>query len=283
MPLIPNTLSMAAPGTWDAFNRITTYISQAERNAGEILRRMAENPGAHRQHAEEAVNLRNRLLEAVRGRSTPFGRAFSEALKEEGKTYAELLDMYAQRVRAGPAQLITPRDRFRAAVHAVARPANVPRPLEERDGFWGGARVTYLCEIMRAAATKVSPAISEHIIRASGRTNLLVNRMAYMQAGLGIAALMVGGSIVIAAFAGDQHISEEVLNALSITNWETGVRAGVNTLAALGTGTVARKIGSSMVVRNLDVRGRIGTVVILHVGMIFLLMWLLNMGFDQLF
>jgi len=277
-----NTVAMVAPGTWDAFNRVVNYMTTAEKNATALLLAMQNNPGEHRRIAQQAVELRNQLLEATRGRSTPFGRAFSEALKEEGKNFAELLDMYKQRISNNSAQLVSPIDRFRAAARAVAGQRYPPGDLESGNDFWQRARIDYLREILRAAASNYSPKVSEHVIRASGRTNLTVNRFAYASLGLGVAVTMVGACIAIAAFPGDVSISNGVLDALSITNWETAVRAGVGTLASLGTGTVARRIGTATAVRNLTVQGRVGTVVILHVGMLFLLMWLLNLGLDQL-
>lgn len=281
MPAILNTVAMTAPGTWDGFNRILNYIGQAERQASELLQQMLNNPHDHRRLAEDAVAIRNQLLNVIRAKSTPFARAFSEALKEEGKTFAELLDLYSARVQIRPAQLIAPIDRFRAAARAVTEHSHTLIGAPPGHPAWTGARISYLREIMRAAGTNFSPKVSEHIIRASGRTNLTVNRLAYAQATLGIAAILVGGTIAIAAFAGDQSISEGVLNTLSITDWQTGVRAGASTLATLGTGTVARRIGTTMVVRNLNVGGRIGTVAIAHLGMLFLLMWLVNIVLEQ--
>lgn len=44
-----------------------------------------------REGAERAHGLRNQVMEIIRSRSTPVGRAFAEALKREGKTLNELV------------------------------------------------------------------------------------------------------------------------------------------------------------------------------------------------
>lgn len=75
-------------------NAITTLMSELRRDAeaGRI---------SWTQAAERAQEGRNFTMEAMRGRSSPVGRAIAEQLKAEGKTLNELVAKYAMR-KHGP-------------------------------------------------------------------------------------------------------------------------------------------------------------------------------------
>lgn len=278
MAVATNFPAQLAPGTWDALNRIVTYIKQVEQNSANCLRQLHADPDRHQQIRQFAITNRNRLLDATRESATPFGRAISVALKEEGKTMAELLDIYTSRMRGNAARLastVSPLDRFRAAAHAVRRSSDL-----EQGTDWHRARIEYLRDILRTASRNISIALSEDIIRASGRSNATVNKIAYTMAGLGIAVGFAAGTLAIVSFVNSEAVSQQVLDTFSITNYRQLMFSATSVGSALGTGYVVQKVGEMHVVRHAQTRVRVGTVILLQVSMSLFLMYILGLAFD---
>jgi hypothetical protein len=67
------------------------YSMQIRAMADEIRARASSGKITWAQAAEEANGVRNSVMEIVRARSTPVGRAMAEALKREGRTLNELI------------------------------------------------------------------------------------------------------------------------------------------------------------------------------------------------
>lgn len=267
-----NFPTQLAPGTWDALNRILTYIREVEAGSANCLRQLRANPDQHQQIRQNAILNRNRLLDLTRERATPFGRAFSVAIKEEGKSMAELLDMYTNRLRNDPArmsQMVSPLDRFRSAVRAVGRSTDV-----EQGTDWTRARLEYLRDFLRTASLNISSTLSEDIIRAAGRTSPFVNKLAYAAAGLGVAMGFCAGTLALVSFVDSEAISRQVLDTLSIANYRQFMLSAAGIGATLGSGYVVQKVGETYIVRHAQTRIRVGTVVLLQLSMSLFLMWI---------
>ena len=85
------------------------------------------------QAAREANRLRNETLGAMRGSSSPIGRAIAEMLKREGLTYDALLARYTQRLFGGNAQFGRLSAAQRQQVHsAILEAAARTRPSVNR-------------------------------------------------------------------------------------------------------------------------------------------------------
>lgn len=67
------------------------YSQQIKAMADELRNQVINGRLTWRQAAEEAQQTRNVIMELLRGRSTPVGRAFAERLKPEGRTLNQLV------------------------------------------------------------------------------------------------------------------------------------------------------------------------------------------------
>jgi hypothetical protein len=76
--------------TLDAAAR-QAYARQIRAVADELKRQVAAGELTWEQAAAKAQQTRNAIMQVIRGRSTPVGRAIAEALKKEGKTLNELI------------------------------------------------------------------------------------------------------------------------------------------------------------------------------------------------
>lgn len=68
-----------------------TYSRQIKAMADELRSHASSGRITWKQAAEQAQQTRNVILEVLRGRSTPVGRAFAEQMKSSGKTLNELI------------------------------------------------------------------------------------------------------------------------------------------------------------------------------------------------
>ncbi|MCA8953182.1 MAG: hypothetical protein KDE27_26965 [Planctomycetes bacterium] len=67
------------------------YALRIEEMANELRTQATSGRITWSQAAEQAQQTRNTIMEVIRGRSTPVGRALAESLKREGKTLNELV------------------------------------------------------------------------------------------------------------------------------------------------------------------------------------------------
>lgn len=76
--------------TIDAAAR-ASYDRQVRAMADELRAKAATGRITWRQAATEANTVRNTVMDAIRGRSTPVGRAIAESLKSQGRTLNEMI------------------------------------------------------------------------------------------------------------------------------------------------------------------------------------------------
>ncbi len=67
------------------------YVRQVRAMAAELRAQVARGELTWAQAASQAQETRNAIMNAIRGRSTPVGRAIAQRLKSEGKTLNELI------------------------------------------------------------------------------------------------------------------------------------------------------------------------------------------------
>ncbi|MDA8523076.1 hypothetical protein [Acidovorax sp. NCPPB 4044] len=96
--------------TLDANARLS-YTRQIDAMANELRAQAGAGRISWAQAAQQAQDTRNAIMEMVRGRSTPFGRAMAQQLKAEGKTLNELIARKVQQLHGPGAQF----DRLSAA------------------------------------------------------------------------------------------------------------------------------------------------------------------------
>ncbi|ABM30855.1 hypothetical protein [Paracidovorax citrulli] len=96
--------------TIDANARLT-YTRQIDAMANELRAQALSGNITWAQAAQQAQDTRNVIMEVIRGRSTPFGRAMAQQLKAEGKTLNELIARKVQQLHGPGAQF----DRLTAA------------------------------------------------------------------------------------------------------------------------------------------------------------------------
>lgn len=275
MPNVPGSLITS---TYDSLRRIIVYIRGAERNAELMLQNMINDPTNHRQYRAQAIQARNELLTNMRRYNTPFARAFSVAIKEEGKRIEELVEMYMERIRQSDNRnLITPTDRFRSAVTAVM----VGRDGQSGETDWIQARKINSILLLRSFARQLSPEISRRIINASGRTNKLVNIVAYSTSFLGIAAGITASGLAIAVYNGDESVSQEILDTLTITSTTAVVSASASVLTQLGSGLISEQVGQTNWLRRKSTMQKVGFVIFIPLFFSILVAIILGISFDD--
>lgn len=96
---------IANVGTHGAIDGATrlAYARQVRAAADELAAQAAAGRIGWREAAEQAHGLRHSVMEIMRGRSTPVGRAFAEWLKSEGLTLNELIARYTVRLHGAGA------------------------------------------------------------------------------------------------------------------------------------------------------------------------------------
>jgi hypothetical protein len=272
-----NVVSFFGPGGYDSFMRLTSYVRGAEASARGLLRELGDSEGLGEGGMEElqqrAVNQRNELLSHMRRWITPFGRAFSEAIKDEGKSVEELVAKYLLRVlqdeerlasvlaRLRPSEntlddlltLLDPdhgpvnggSDAIRVYAGRLARSAGeltdgaLLRAIRKgrRKRSKGRQLDETLSLLLRLAA---SPEVTETLIRASGRTNGRINVLSKTWGGL-TAVAIVGGLSVTVVYLSGVSLPPQVLTSLGFpgTTPLSLASTGTQVLAGLGAGLVA--------------------------------------------
>lgn len=74
------------------------YAQQIRRMADELRTEARSGRITWKQAAEQAEEARNLIMDMIRGRSTPFGRALAQQIKSEGKTLNELIGRKTQQL-----------------------------------------------------------------------------------------------------------------------------------------------------------------------------------------
>lgn len=89
------------------------YAQQIRRMADELRTEARSGRITWKQAAEQAEEARNLIMEMIRGRSTPVGRALAQQIKSEGKTLNELIGRKTQQLfgRGADFQSLTPSQR----------------------------------------------------------------------------------------------------------------------------------------------------------------------------
>lgn len=98
----PSIPTLVATGTWDSMLRLVYYLREVQASSQRSLHALNANPNLtpHQllQLQAQVVQRRNEILDTMRSWITPFGRAFSRALKEEGLTHQRIVARYTLRV-----------------------------------------------------------------------------------------------------------------------------------------------------------------------------------------
>ncbi|MEO8024083.1 hypothetical protein [Polaromonas sp.] len=288
--------------TYDSLIRMLRYVKTAERQAQFLLGQLANHPDHHLALRAHAQTQRNQTLDLFRRRITPFGRAFSEALKEEGKTLAELILYYQTNTNTGlgkpeiMAEVLAKvkqrrfRDMGRAVIAAQSdmRRADIAAQRTGRAAydiesgapdaaFWTAARKNYLFERLRTYSRCSSEIVSRQIIGGSGRTNKTINIIAKISATTGIGVIIAGGVISVLWFGFDA-VPRELSDWLTFPTVESAVRATALTVGGLGGGLLARGVGHCMHALPTGVRvtGVITTQILFLALLAFLWTWLIG-------
>ncbi len=186
----------AAVNRRNADIRIDEYTVEAERIAKQIKAEMADGVIDPVSASREAVDGRNRALHDARGRMSPGARMFSEALKEEGKTLAEMRVHKAGSLLAASDGAAP--DAMRGQLGVDGDGIELRRVLAADDELWEQVRRMGPSGSpeFRAALTKLgqSPVVAKAIVHSAGKTNPTITAVAkFMRhantAGTGIGAL----------------------------------------------------------------------------------------------
>jgi len=287
--------------TYDSLIRMLRYVKTAERQAQFLVGQLANNPGQHLVLRAQAQTQRNQTLDLFRRRITPFGRAFSEALKEEGKTLAELILYYQTNTKTGLgkpeimaevlAQVHDRKRRFRDMGRAVIAAQNTGRTAAQITGraaydiesgapdaaFWTDARKNYLLERMRTYSRCASSIVSRQIISGSGRTNKTINLIAKISATTGIGVIIAGGVISVLWFGFDA-VPRELSDWFTYPTVESAIRSTALTVGGLGGGLLARGVGQCIHALPTGVRvtGVISTQILFLALLAFLWAWFIG-------
>lgn len=84
------------------------YITQARASADAIRAEFRAGRITAQQGAAQAQEVRNAIMNAMRGRTSDFGLAIAKFLKQEGKSLAELQEVYATRQFRRPFSQLSP-------------------------------------------------------------------------------------------------------------------------------------------------------------------------------
>jgi hypothetical protein len=83
---------------YDANIRLTQYVQPAKQAAQQFLTDVESGKLPHLEGRHGAHKKRNDLLGSTREKLSPGGRAFSEAIKDEGKPLSELIHKYSRKI-----------------------------------------------------------------------------------------------------------------------------------------------------------------------------------------
>ncbi len=225
---------------YDSNVRLTSYVEPAQRMARGMLADFNSIPPeglfaldrnglpVHRSMAEAAVSNRNAQLALARERLSPGGRALSEAIKEEGKTLAQLEKTYSARA-------LLESDTAVARAFGVVNQNPTSRAFKEAAERLAANPGRYAPQLEQLAS---SPGVSQAIVRASGSMNRAVTVLAKVGrvAGPGLAVVGVGMSVY-------QVVQAPEGQRLYVAGRETSGFAG-GTLAGIGGGMAAGWLAS---------------------------------------
>ena len=158
----------SAVNAYDSNVRIKQYVEPVRKLAKQVLDDYQAGKLPHMEAREAAAAARNAQLAGVRSNLSPGGRAFSEAIKEEGLTLEQLAVKYAEKaVKVDPAK-------WGLAVDELLDSSKVAQALERAKG---------------------SAEVSEEIMKAAGRTGRAVTVVARVGRVAGPAGMAVGLAI----------------------------------------------------------------------------------------
>lgn len=203
----------------DAHIRISTYVGPSRELAARVLADYQAGRLDHLLARQQAHAGRDALRVAARDQLSTGGRALSEAIEPAGPTLAQLADHYAVRLLRDDAAL---RQRF-GIVTLDPNAAGFDRAAVQR----------------AVAELRDSEAVSTQIIRAAGRPNRGMTRLAYGMRVLG--PLATAGSIATSAY---RVIEAEEGERLWTAGQEATSFAG-GTLGAAGGGVILSWVASA--------------------------------------
>ncbi|MBY6155236.1 hypothetical protein KUV47_18580 [Vannielia litorea] len=180
--------NLGAHGVIDGSTR-ALYDRQVRAMAEELRRKATMGEITWRQAATEANTVRNTVMDSLRGRSTPLGRALAESLKSQGKT---LNEMIARKTL----QLFGPNANFNAL--STAQQNQVYAAIVESAGKSNPAITARMRTVSRAGRglLVLSLAVSVYVVAtAEDKGEALVHEGAVTGAG-------IGGGIIGGAAAG---------------------------------------------------------------------------------
>ncbi len=106
-----------------------SYAMEIQAMANELRGQVASGRMTWAQAAQQAQEARNAIMEVIRGRSTPVGRAMAERLKREGKTLNELIARKTQQLHGVSADFNRLSATQKNAVYAeIVRSAGTSNP-----------------------------------------------------------------------------------------------------------------------------------------------------------
>lgn len=163
------------------------YTRQIAAMAAEL--RVAAEGGriSWKQAAEQAQEARNAIMEVIRSRSTPVGRALAEQLKREGRTLNELVARAVQKLHGPNARFdaltAAQRDGVYAEIVASAWRSNPRVSVAMRRLSYGGRGLLFLSLALSVYAVATAENKGQAALREGAIT------------GAGIAAGMAGGAL----------------------------------------------------------------------------------------
>jgi hypothetical protein len=119
------------------------YVREAQRFSAELRDQVARGALSVEKAAEQAVTMRNGLLDAARLQNSDVGRAVSEVEKAAGKTFAELIEHYSAKLFGRSFKQLTPaqQDQVYARTRARRGPSesSFHEPRAQLGPRWPGA------------------------------------------------------------------------------------------------------------------------------------------------
>jgi hypothetical protein len=201
----------------NAHIRLTDYVKPARELADRLAADVAAGKVDHLDARAQAVAGRNDLLEQTRQRQSPSARYASRAVKEEGRSVA---DMTAKKVRDNL-------DGYNVS-------AETRKVLDADSTLWirYASAVDSGGDAMKAALRDLgeSPAVSRSIIASAGKTNARFTRLARWGRPVGLALGTLGAADMIM----------DIRDAIEADSWH----AAAGELAGFAGGVVGGELGA---------------------------------------
>lgn len=151
------------------YNRLAKQLSD------EIWSRYKSGDLTGQEAARIASEARNQVMEAIRARSSPWGRARAQQLKNKGKTLEDLLDKYARQTYGRTLETLNDGERgavFESVIKAAGRPNPQVTAGARKLGslarvFWVVTFVVLIWDVA-TARDKVRTAIKDSLDLAAG-------------------------------------------------------------------------------------------------------------------